>query len=412
MSVKLGVVVDRFPALSETFVARELAELRRRGFDIYVYALRRGDELARELAEELLAQTTFRRGGAAWATARGLGIFLGDREARKLARLFARGDGLSRPAAALRRLADVRQFARAMRAAGVQRVYAHFLGATAAVGYGCARLLRLPLALAVHAGKSLFTLPRPPSALERAIASYADAIVACANVAREELVRNRGYPADKVHLIYHGVDADELRAAVAQARARLAPASAGPPAIVAVGRLVPKKGFHTLIAACLLLAQRGVRFRCRIVGPAGDRRYAARLAQLAREAEGAVELVGPVPWGRMAEEYARAAVLAAPSEVAPDGDRDGLPNVVLEAAACGLPIVATNVGGLPEFVREGDTGFLIPAGDPRALADALRRLLEDEALRRRLGEAAEARVRAEFLREAAAAKLAPLLGAA
>jgi colanic acid/amylovoran biosynthesis glycosyltransferase len=163
-----------------------------------------------------------------------------------------------------------------------------------------------------------------------------------------------------VSRIYNGLDLERF-------------AYSDPPAggddILAVGRLVEKKGFHILIEAVRLLREAGRDVRCRIVGGGEEADHLA--AQVAASGlEGTVELLGPRPQSEVMALMREAAVLACPCVVGRDGNRDGLPTVLLEAMALGTPCVATDVTGIPELVRDGETGLCVPEGDPEALAAA------------------------------------------
>jgi glycosyltransferase involved in cell wall biosynthesis len=162
-----------------------------------------------------------------------------------------------------------------------------------------------------------------------------------------------------------------------------------------VGRLVEKKGFDDLIEACALLAVRGRDFRCRVAG-VGSLRPALQEHIDRCRLQDRVKLIGPRPQNEIAREIQAAAVLAAPCIVADDGDRDGLPNVIQEALALGTPVISTDVTGIPEVVRDGERGLLVPQQDPLALAGALERLLADAGLRVRLAEEARVFMEREF----------------
>jgi glycosyltransferase involved in cell wall biosynthesis len=174
--------------------------------------------------------------------------------------------------------------------------------------------------------------------------------------------------------------------------------------ILAVGRLVEKKGFHILVEALLILAERGMRPRCRIIGQGEER------AHLATQIDGAglsgsVTLDGPRPQPEVFAAMRRAAVLACPCVVGRDGNRDGLPTVLIEAMALGTPCVASDVTGVPEIVRHDETGLIARAGDAVALADALARTLAEARLRERLSRAGRALVEREFAIDSNAAAL-------
>lgn len=161
--------------------------------------------------------------------------------------------------------------------------------------------------------------------------------------------------------------------------------------ILAVGRLTPKKGFDRLVAACALLQQDGREFRCEIIG---EGRLRGEL-QAAIDANGLgdrVRIRSFVAQEDLVGWYRRAAVLAAPAVCTPNGNRDGIPNVVVEAMACGLAVVGSRVGGIPEMVEDGHTGALVSPGDVGALAGALAALLDDPERAERLGRSGAAKV--------------------
>ncbi|MCG8694760.1 MAG: glycosyltransferase, partial [Minwuiales bacterium] len=167
-----------------------------------------------------------------------------------------------------------------------------------------------------------------------------------------------------------------------------------PGRIVSVGRFIEKKGFPVLVEACRLLRDRKQSFECLILGD-GPMRVELE-AQIARSGLGAVvRLGGSLPQERLIAEMQTGAVVALPCIVSESGDRDGLPTVLLEAMALGLPVVTTTVSGGPEIVVDGETGSLCPPGDPAALAAALENLLANPDRAAAMGVAG--RIRAERL---------------
>jgi glycosyltransferase involved in cell wall biosynthesis len=181
---------------------------------------------------------------------------------------------------------------------------------------------------------------------------------------------------DRIHRIYNGLDlAPFVRADF----------SSIPPLIVAVGRLIAKKGFADLIRACRLLMERGKSFRCEIIGEGPlEAELREQIAQL--DLQDCVELLGAKPQHEIRECLATASAFVLPSVVDPDGGMDNLPTVIMEAMAAGLPIISTATGGIPEMVIQNETGFLVPPGDVAALAGAIERLFDDIGLAQRLGE--------------------------
>jgi len=229
-------------------------------------------------------------------------------------------------------------------------------------------------------------------------------VVTCAEANRRYLVDRLGDRVrDKIAVCYHGVDLTRFhpRAGARAARA---------PRLIACGQLEAYKGFEFLLSACALLRARNVDFACRIVGEGPQRK---RLEAL-RDRLGlrdCVELPGALTHDELVPEMAGAALCVMPSIVLQGyGKRDVIPNVVVEAMALGLPIVATDVGGITEAVHDGVSGTIVPPGNPEALADALAALLRDPARRARLGQGALRHARRHFDRRANTARLAALLG--
>jgi len=276
------------------------------------------------------------------------------------------------------------QLARQLRMKPFHHLHAPFASDAATVARLASRLTGVPYSFTARA-KDIFHQRVEPDDLRRKLRDAA-AVVTISDMHLDYLRETFGPLADKVRRIYNGLDLEEFPYRAPRDRA---------PVIVAVGRLIEKKGFGDLIEACALLAERGRSFRCRIIG-AGILR-----AELAAQIErlgliGSVELVGPVCQSEVRREIECAAVLAAPCVIARDGDRDGLPNVIQEALALGTPVISTDVAGIPEVVRDEETGLQAPKHDPPALAAALERLLGDSALRCRLASAGRQLIEEEF----------------
>ncbi|HLC21309.1 MAG TPA: glycosyltransferase, partial [Candidatus Methylomirabilis sp.] len=183
------------------------------------------------------------------------------------------------------------------------------------------------------------------------------------------------------------------------------------PLILGIGRLVEKKGFRYLLGAAELLKKRGVSFRCILIGEGPER---ARLGALSEHLnlDGIVEFAGALSNDRVREYLAPPNLLVAPSVYASDGERDGIPTVLVEAMACGVPVVSTRVSGIPELISNKENGLLVPDRDEVALADAIGRLLTDAALRDRLTEEGRKTVYSRFDIHQSSRKLWSLIEAA
>jgi glycosyltransferase involved in cell wall biosynthesis len=189
-----------------------------------------------------------------------------------------------------------------------------------------------------------------------------------------------------IHVLYHGTDLK-----------RFAPDRSGVEAdrILSVGRLVPKKGFRDLVDALALIDTKGLRVRADVYGggPLRDE-LEARVDGLGLE--GRLTFHGARLQDEIIAAYRRAAVFVLAPVVTDDGDRDGIPNVLVEAMASGVPVVATRISGIPELITDGIDGLLVREHDPAALAGAIERLLRDPGLAARLGRAGRVRVEREF----------------
>jgi len=196
----------------------------------------------------------------------------------------------------------------------------------------------------------------------------------------------------KVHVIHLGIDEEcgqTYRDGIESGRDKL-------PYIIAVGRLVEKKGFDYLVKACSLLRARRLTPRCVIVGKGPDEEKLLSLID-ALGLEDEVELAGPVQNDQLFRLYLRPKnILVAPSVYAKDGERDGIPTVLLEAMISGVPVISTTVSGIPELITDGKNGLLVPDRDEYALADAMEKLLRNSRLRERLRREGRQRIRENF----------------
>jgi glycosyltransferase involved in cell wall biosynthesis len=386
-AVDLAVLVNGFPRLSETFVLHELLDFERRGLRLHVVALRRPDEIVQQEAlQNLRARVEYLDDGTLWS--RRLAV-----RAAHAALLLRRGasylDGLadvSRSADCTRStLAGAAILAHKLLRLGAPPLYVHFAHKPGTYGRFAARLAGVPYALSAHAKDIWLT---PARELE-AKASDAAVVLTCTEEARiymQELVGG----ATRVHRVYHGVEIPPSLPRIDRG---------GTPVVLLVARLVEKKGVDLLIRAAALLRARGADFMVRI---AGDGPEWARLQRLVHELEVAdrVTFLGPLMESEVRAEYGRASVFALPCQLLPNGDRDGLPNVLLEAMSHGLAVVSTTLAGVREAVVDGESGLLVAPRDEVALADALERVLADGALRARLGAKARQYVAERFDRRA------------
>jgi glycosyltransferase involved in cell wall biosynthesis len=403
----VAYVMNGYPRLSETFIANEIHQLERAGLRMRLFSVKREREaqvhpVVGTIAAPLryLPEATSLSGTpfVAWLRAN-LPAFWRDHAALAVRRPWAYLTTLAAACAlAWRhrpRKVYIKEFlqagviARAVQRAGdVGHLHGHFCHGVATITWFASRLAGIPFSFTAHAKDIYQAELNPGDLLERKLgAARFVATCTCANA--EALRARHGRPGD-VHAVYHGVDTEHFSPGPRAAD------RGGLPLILAVGRLVEKKGFDRLVDACALLQRAGLRFSCVIVGERGSA-HAALRAQIDALGLGAcVELRHAVTQDRLRDIYRAAHVFALPCQVMEDGDRDGFPNVLAEAMACGVPVVSTAISGIPEIIDDGVHGLLVPPRDAEALADALQRVLSDAALHARLAEAGRARICERF----------------
>jgi glycosyltransferase involved in cell wall biosynthesis len=251
--------------------------------------------------------------------------------------------------------------------------HAHFADRAATVALVAGRLLDKPYSLSIHAGADIFVDP----VLLREKIRRARHVVTCTSYNLSYVAALAGEDLrSKMSHVHHGLDLSRYRPA--------SPATIDPPLILSVGQLVERKGFVQLVRACRRLADEGYRFNCRILGEGPQRELLEGLI-VRLSLQRFVELRGALSHERVLEHYGQAAMFVLPCIRTPDGDVDGIPNVLAEAMASQIPVVSTNLPAISELVLDEENGLLVPAGDEDALVAAMRRLLDDPTLREALG---------------------------
>ncbi len=387
---KIAVLVKGYPRLSETFIAQELRGLEQAGLDLVIVSLRHPTDRKRhpvhdeieapvQYLPEYLHQALFRvvRGLITSARKPGFGAafkgFLSD-----LRRDFTRN--------------RVRRFGQAAVLVaewpeGADWMHAHFIHTPASVARYASRIAGVPWTVSAHA-KDIWTSPDWELAQKLQDARWT---VTCTRTGHDHLRQLAGDRAEAVHLSYHGLNLQRFPHVDRPASAHDGRDPDAPVTILSVGRAVPKKGYDVLLQA---LAQLPPDLHWRFVH-AGDGPQRAKLQQQA-ETLGLgdrITWLGPVSQSEVLEQYRKADLFALACRITADGDRDGLPNVLVEAASQGVACLSTAISGIPEFFTDGENGLLVPPEDAPALAGALEQAITDPQLRQTLGAAAEDRVR-------------------
>jgi glycosyltransferase involved in cell wall biosynthesis len=382
--MRIVYIVRRFPKLSETFVLNEVREVLRQGDEVTVVSLAEphADEPRHPGAEAVLPRTVY--GPRGEARVRRLALAGARALLRRPRRAWPALAWAARAALRERTTGHLKQFGEAAwllsrLPADVDHVHAHFAHAPATAALLLARLLGRPFSFTAHAN-DIYTLTTPQ--LLRAKIAEARFVATVSDATHADVAQ--AAPADdraKVVVVRNGID-----------RRRFAPRAEEPrgaPVVLCVSRLVEKKGVDTLIEACARLAARGVDLRLEVMGD-GPLRGALEERARALGVAGRVALLGNVDQAAVLAGYRRASVLALACRHAESGDRDGLPVALVEAMAAGLPVVSTPISGIPEVVRDGESGLLVAPDDADALAGAIGRVLADADFRARLARGARA----------------------
>src|SRR5437667_2373802 len=377
---RFAYVFERFPSFGQTFCYREVAELDRQGVVPPIFSIRKAkDEPPQDWDTRIVERVHYLPEEKEL-----LEVVRRDVKKRKLdPDIVAAVDEWGRRTDFLRLYQAVYVGLR-LRKMGIDHVHAHFAGMAARTAFWIKNFFQISFSFTAHAN-DIFSPRQFEIGLDKLV-DTARAIVTETDYAARFLRGRFSRRADRVHRIYNGLDLAEF------GRADF---SSSPPVIIAVGRLILKKGFGDLIRACALLAERGKSFRCEIIGegPLGNelRRQIDELCL-----QNNVVVTGAKPQTHLRRRLAAANVFVLPSMIDPDGGMDNLPTVIMEAMATGLPVVSTNIGGIPEMVIENETGFLVQPGDAVAMADAISKIVGDASVARRLGQSGYERARTLF----------------
>jgi glycosyltransferase involved in cell wall biosynthesis len=420
----VAYLVKGWPRLSEIFIASEIERLERLGTRVSLHVIKPADETLEhavvrriEAAPQYMPPTTSLSQTSLLKWLGGnLRPFL-----PALARVARRRPlGLTRAAAAALaqsvrarkgwrpRKIYAKEFLQAavltdrlLADGSVRRIHAHFAHGATTVAWLSHLMTGLPFSFTGHA-KDIYSPELNPAGLLARKMRAATCVVTCTDANREHL--EAICPDANVQVVYHGMNADFQRLVTGTP----APERNGAARVLAVGRLVPKKGFDTLIDAIGLLRDRGVDVDLRIAGESGAHEPLLRAQVRALSLDARVHFIGPKTQDELLDEYRSANVFCLPCRVMDDGDRDGIPNVLVEAMATGLPVVTSPISGIPELVRDGENGVFATPDDASALADGLQTVLADPKLGERLANEARRTVAERFDGDLLAQRMASL----
>jgi glycosyltransferase involved in cell wall biosynthesis len=406
--MKVAYLVKTFPKLSETFILNEVLELERQGVELHIFSLREpSDTKVHPAVADVKARATY----IPYPTPLQRVPF--EKMAHKIQLLKDRRFVfLRRPLSYLQTLRFHRKhgirkrhfdqaltLARELLRGGFKHLHAHFANEPTSVAELAHRLTGCCFSFTAHA-KDIYLTDNDELARKIASAKF---VITCTGFNRTYLAKLVPDQAP-IHLCYHGVDLSRFSSETEADHKRFSE----PPLILSVGRLCEKKGFPYLIQACHRLKQKGRRFVCRIVGW-GPLQQALEEQIADLELKGCVSLVGKITQDKLIGEYRRADLFVLPCLVTDDGDRDGIPNVLVEAMAMCVPVVSTPVSGIVELVDHTQNGLLAAEKDAESLAGAIEVLLDDPSLRHRLGANGRQTVMERFSLDQSTAKVRELL---
>ena len=383
--IRVAYILKMIPRFSETFILSEILELERAGVEVQVFSLKTPNDgrvhadVARVKApvtyleiESWKDALKFLRPHlqvARWNPGRYL---------KMVSRVVRR-----RRWGAAKRFLQAGAIAPELKAAGITHVHAHFASSATSVSYYLNQLMDMSYSFTAHA-KDIYLDTVAEDSLSRKM-NNARFVVTVSDYNEAHLATVA--PGAPVTRIYNGLDLNQF-----------APNGTHPdatPLVLAVGRLVEKKGFDDLIRAAAILKKKGLAFQCKIVGTGSEEGKLRGLIQ-DLDVQDMVTLTGPMPREELVGLYPRASVFVAPCVVGSDGNRDGLPTVLIEAMALRVPVISTPVTGIPEIVHDGETGQLVSPNNPEELALAIEQTLQDRERAVEMAQAGRKLVESEF----------------
>lgn len=382
----LVYVIGTYPGLTTTFIDREIHALRRQGVQVRVISIRKPHTMLSPGQEELRRITSYLLPAAWLKFARAHLRFAMQKPAVYFGALLELVKNPHPNFAA--RLKTILHFAEGVYAAGLiaeqpcDHIHAHFVDRASTVSLVAGRLLNIPYSVTAHANDIYVNPILLPLKLSRA--SF---VATCTDYNRQhlqEIVHLNG----KLHCLYHGLDLETFPPFTDRVTDII-------PAIISVGQLKEKKGFQYLLQACQILKSMDYVFNCQIIGEGVLRQELERqIHELSLQ--NFVSLRGALPHESVIQEYQHSTLFVLPCVTSSDGDRDGIPNVILEAMAMQLPVISTRHSGIPEVIKSGVNGLLVPPADAQSLAEAIALLIGNPDLRGQLGRQGRQTVTEQF----------------
>jgi len=407
MSATVAIILKGYPRLSETFIAQEIRALEMRGMRLCLFSLRHPtDPAIHPVHAEIEAPVNYLpeyvrddipRVIKAWWKVRKLP---GYRQAKRMfVRDFRRDFTVNR----LRRFAQALVLAHDT-PASVCHYYAHFMHTPSSVCLYASLISQRPWSISAHA-KDIWTIEGWEKRQKIANAKW---VVTC-TAANAEHLKNLSNSTDKISLVYHGLDFKRFPVNDSPVEYRDGSDAQNPVRLVSVGRAVDKKGYQCLLDALVALPP-DLHWQFTHIG-GGELLEKLKTSAESMGLSGRIKWLGGLPQTEVLACYRNADRFVLPSQISADGDRDGLPNVLMEAQSQRLACLSTDISGIPELIEHGKNGWLVAEKDSNALRQSLLKLITEPRLRLSLAEAGEAYVRKHFSLDGGIDRLVEKLGA-
>lgn len=386
--MKTAYIMSRFPKLTETFILYEILELERQGYEVEVYPLLKHPASVRHPEAERVVSEAFFHPllslPIVWAHI----AFLFSCPLRYFSTLFS---ALKASRRSLNFFLGVMVyfpkavwFARTMQARGVDHIHAHFANHPAMVAFVISKLVDLQYSFTAHGSD----LHKDQTMLKEKVEASLFAVTV-SDFNKEVMVSAAGEAVrQKIHVIHCGVDPSEFKPIPNRP-------AAGPIRLICVASFEEVKGHRFLVKACRILRDRGISVECRLIGEGPLRREIERQVA-AEDLSTSVLFLGGQPRPQVVRELSSADIIVLPSVPTAEGKREGIPVALMEGMAVGLPAVSSRLSGIPELVKDGESGLLTEPGNSEALADALSRLAQSPELRAQMGAAGRRIIEQEF----------------
>jgi glycosyltransferase involved in cell wall biosynthesis len=388
----LGMILKGYPRISETFISNEILLLEKLGFSIHLFSMRRPREnFSHESVNHVKASVDYLPETLLVPLPKLLyhNFLLAQKRpgtykiaVKTALRRFSR----TRKSATIKHLLQAGYLVqRLLPDSGVKHLHAHFAHSPTSVAMFAGQLSGLPFSFTAHA-KDIYT--SDPRQLKEKMA-FARFVVTCTEYNKRHLLAILNKKPALIHRIYHGIDTDLF--SWDQKEKKTTP----PYRILTVARLTAKKGLSTVYRAIRQLYDQGFDVHHTLIGDGEDRRKILSLIK-ALGLDHITSCLGSQPHEVVLNHYRQADLFVLGCEIAPNGDRDGIPNVFLECMAMGVPVVSTRVSAIPEVIKDGKTGLLVPPGRPGEMARAMARMLTDKELKNRIVTDAQRYIASDF----------------